>query len=362
MCGMKKTDDALVIARRISEFLCDYAPQFLTDSEHTLKGYKDALVLYFQFLQENGVSPEVLSRLHLEKEWIEPWIVWLKDTRKNSLDTCNNRLASLRRFLEYLAEKDIGMAYLYQDSKRIKRQKCPKKKVSGLTRDAVATMLVTPDTSTRIGRRDLVLLTLLYATAARLDEIRSIKLGDIHLEAAKPYINLHGKGQKIRTAYLLPRAVALLKAYIKETNGQTSGADALLFPSRVSGHGKLTEAALDKRIKIYAAQANSQCKDVPLNAHAHLFRHYVESRKMVSDEEKRRISADPLWITHHFTHPFVRDAKNAIRSVSAVQSLYSCSGRMSLHAFSIAFLFNSVSILAYISVVEQSTCPRRSRI
>lgn len=270
---MKKTDDAPVIARRISEFLCDYAPQFLTGSEHTLKGYKDALVLYFQFLQENGVSPEALSRLHLEKEWIEKWIVWLKDTRKNSPDTCNNRLASFRRFLEYLAEKDIGMAYLYQDSKRIKRQKCPKKKVSGLTRDAVAAMLSAPDTSTRIGRRDLVFLTLLYATAARLDEIRSIKLDDIHLEAAKPYLSLHGKGKKIRTAYLLPRAVALLQAYIKETYGQTGGTDALLFPSRVSGHGKLTEAALDKRIKTYAAQANVHCKDVPRNAHAHLFRH-----------------------------------------------------------------------------------------
>ncbi len=226
---MKKTDDAPVIARRISEFLCDYAPQFLTNSGHTLKGYRDSLVLYFQFLQENGVSAECLSRLHLEKEWIEKWIVWLKDTRKNSPDTCNNRLASFRRFLEYLAEKDISMAYLYQDSKRIKRQKCTKKKVSGLTREAVTAMLAAPDTSTRIGRRDLVFLTLLYATAARLDEIRSIKLGDIHLEAAKPYITLHGKGQKIRTAYLLPRAVALLEAYIKETCGQTAGADTLLF-------------------------------------------------------------------------------------------------------------------------------------
>ena len=72
---MKKTDDAPVIARRISEFLCDYAPQFLTNSGHTLKGYRDSLVLYFQFLQENGVSAECLSRLHLEKEWIEKWIL-----------------------------------------------------------------------------------------------------------------------------------------------------------------------------------------------------------------------------------------------------------------------------------------------
>lgn len=270
---MKKTDDASVIARRISEFLCGYATQFLTSSEHTLKGYKDALVLFFQFLQENGVSPDGLERKHLEKEWIEKWIIWLKEKRGNSPDSCNNRLASFRRFLEYLAEKDIGMAYLYQDARRIKRQKCAKKKVSGLTRDAVTAMLAAPDTGTRIGRRDLVFLTLLYATAARLDEIRSIKVNDIHLDAAKPYINLYGKGQKIRTAYLLPRAVALLKAYIKEVYGHSEGVDSLLFPSRVNGHEKMTEAALDKRVKIYAAKANSECADVPLKTHAHLFRH-----------------------------------------------------------------------------------------
>lgn len=270
---MKKTDDAPVIARRISEFLCNYAPQFLTSSEHTLKSYKDSLILFFQFLQEKGIAPDSLERKHLEKEWIEKWIIWLKENRRNSPDTCNNRLASLRRFLEYLAEKDISMAYLYQDAKRIKRQKCIKKKVSGLTRDAVTAMLAAPDTTTRIGRRDLVFLTLLYATAARLNEVRSIKISDIHLETAKPYINLHGKGRKIRTAYLLPRAVVLVKAYIKEIYGHSLDNDFLLFPSRVNGHEKMTEAALDKRIKIYAVRANFKCADVPLKTHAHLFRH-----------------------------------------------------------------------------------------
>lgn len=271
---MKKNDDALIIVRRISEFLYGYAPQFLTRSEHTLKGYKDSLTLYFQFLQGSGITPGSLSRHHLEKEWIEKWTIWLKDDRKNSPGTCNNRLASIRRFLEFLAEKDIRMEYLYQDARRIKRQKCPKKKVSGLTREAVTAMLEAPDTATAIGRRDLVLLMLLHATAARLDEIRSIKLGHTHLDAAKPYINLHGKGQKMRTAYLLPRAVALLRAYIQEAHGLTPDPERLLFYSRVGGnYGKLTEVALDKRIKKYAMVANSKCKDVPLNAHAHLFRH-----------------------------------------------------------------------------------------
>lgn len=151
--------------------------------------------------------------------------------------------------MEFLAEKDISMAYLYQDSKRIKRQKCVKKKVCGLTRDAVAAMLEAPDTGTKIGRRDLVFLTLLYATAARLNEIHSLKLGDIHLDAGKPYINLLGKGQKIRTAYLLPRAVALLRAYIREVYGKSLLPEALLFPSRVGGHEKLMEADLIKGLK-----------------------------------------------------------------------------------------------------------------
>ena len=78
---MKKTDDALVIARRISEFLCGYAPQVFTSSEHTLKGYKDSLVLFFQFLQEEGIVPDSLERKYLEKDLIEKWIIWLKENR-----------------------------------------------------------------------------------------------------------------------------------------------------------------------------------------------------------------------------------------------------------------------------------------
>jgi integrase len=87
--------------------------------------------------------------------------------------------------------------------------------VEGLTREVVAAILAAPDPSTRTGKRDLVFLTLLYATAARLDEILSIRLSHLYLDAAKPYVNLYGKGNKIRTAYLLPRAVEHIRSYMK---------------------------------------------------------------------------------------------------------------------------------------------------
>ena len=122
--------DAALIGRRVREFLDEYAPQFLTTSDHTLKAYRDALSLYFTFLQSQGGRPTALDRTHLERPWVERWVVWLREVRGNSPDTCNNRLASLRRFLEYLGSKDVDMQYLHLESRQIKRQKLAKTKAS----------------------------------------------------------------------------------------------------------------------------------------------------------------------------------------------------------------------------------------
>lgn len=271
---MKRNNEAYQLAKYISDFLNDYAPSFLTNSPCTLKSYKDALILYVLFLEECGITPNELDRECLESGWIEKWITWLKEKRNCCPDTCNVRLASLRVFLEYTGSRDVGLLYLYQQAKKIKRQKVSKKKVSGLSREAVTAMLKAPDLNTKTGKRDIVFLTLLYATAGRLDEIRSIKISHLNLIAEKPYINLHGKGDKIRTSYLLPRAVAHVKLYLREFHGGHPNPDDYLFYTRVgTERGKLTEAALDKRIKIYATKAHEKCTDVPLKAHAHQFRH-----------------------------------------------------------------------------------------
>ena len=123
---MKKNDEPAKIAYFISDFLNAYAPTFLTNSRHTLKSYKDSLVLYLSFLETENIKPDCFSRECFERAWLEKWILWLKETRQCSADTCNVRLGSLRVFLEYLGEKDIEYLYLYQEAKKIKRQKCTK--------------------------------------------------------------------------------------------------------------------------------------------------------------------------------------------------------------------------------------------
>lgn len=198
----------------------------------------------------------------------------MKYDRKCSPETCNVRLGALRTFIKYLSSRDIEFLYLAQESSIIKRQKCTKKKFTGMSRKAVTAILAAPDTSTKTGKRDLAFMALLYSTAARLDEVRSIKISHLHIESSRPYIVLIGKGGKMRTAYVLPRIVAYIKAYMSEFHDVPLDPEAFLFYSRVGGkHTKLTETALDKRIKLYADIARMQCDEIPPNVHAHQFRH-----------------------------------------------------------------------------------------
>ena len=267
-------NNAVTLSRYISDFLYDYAPNHLTQSECTLKSYKDALTLYVLFLEGEGITPAAFTKVCFERVTIEKWIRWLKERWGCSPDTCNVRLASIRVFLEFVGSRDVGLKYLYQDARDIKRQKCVRKKVNGLTRAAVTEMLSSPDPTTGIGRRDLVFMILLYATAARLDEILSIKISQLHLTGKKPYVIIIGKGGVTRTLYLLPRAVAHIEKYIRDVHGQSADPEAYLFYSATGGkYAKMTEPAIDKRLKKYAIEAHELCPDVPLKIHAHQFRH-----------------------------------------------------------------------------------------
>lgn len=62
-----------------------------------------------------------------------------------------------------------------------------------LTPEKLKHLLSMPDTSTAKGRRHLVLLTVLYDTAARVSELVDICMRDVRLDFPA-VITLHGKG------------------------------------------------------------------------------------------------------------------------------------------------------------------------
>lgn len=270
---MKNNCEALKISKYISDFLGDYAPSYLTNSQHTIKSYKTCLKLYIQFLESKDYSITSFNYNCFKKELIEEWLKWLCNEKHNSAATCNVRLGTLRTFLKYASSKDISLINLYNESLTILRKKGVQKNITGLTRNAVSALLSSPDVSTKIGRRDYTLILLMYSIAARFDEILSIKLEQLHLNQSKPYVIVIGKGSKLRTLYLLPAVVKKLNDYIADFHNSSSTNDYLFYSKINNIHKKLTEPAIVKRLKIYAEIANKKCSEVPLDLHAHQFRH-----------------------------------------------------------------------------------------
>ena len=271
---MKKPDkEAVVIASHISHFLRDYAPKHLTGSQHTIRSYENALTLYVGYLEESGISIEHFGAECFARQKIEDWLTWLSEKRGCSPDTCNNRLASIRAFLKYIASRDVKYADLSADAASIKLRKTARRKVTGLTREAIKTLMEIPDVSSLMGIRDLAFMVLLYATAMRLDEILSLRIQNIHLEG-KAYVNIIGKRNKLRTLYLLPKAVGHIRQYVSLFHGEHPSPDSFLFYSGLKGKNcKLSQPAIAKMLKKYANQGHTVNPEVPLDLHAHQFRH-----------------------------------------------------------------------------------------
>lgn len=162
---MKKTSkEAYELAKHIHNWLHVHAPSIQSNSSHTIRTYSITLSLFVGFLEiKKKIAPCSLNFECFSRDSIEGWILWLKEERGCSPQTCNIRLAALRAFLKYLADRDLSYLVLYQYSTLIPMQKVVRKKVMGMSKDAVKALLSIPDISTKTGQRDLVLLVILYS-------------------------------------------------------------------------------------------------------------------------------------------------------------------------------------------------------
>jgi integrase/recombinase XerD len=275
-------NDALKLAKYYDSWI-DECTQ--VNSLNTIRSYESAMNLYIHFLEDvKGLkSSSFSSSSDFSRETIKEWLVWLKNKRGCGPQSCNVRLASMRAYLQYLGEQNIKYRYLLLESKNIHRMKETKRKVNGMSKSAVKALMSVPDVYTSTGYRDIVLMAFLYGTAARIDEVLSLKVLDLDLNPDNPHATVIGKGYKVRTLYLPPKLVSHLKKYIKKFHGSEPGKDRYLFYSRVKDYqGKISQEAINKRLKKYAAIAHKTCPGVPLDLHAHQFRQYVEFYNMGS--------------------------------------------------------------------------------
>jgi len=144
--------------------------------------------------------------------------------------------------------------------------------VEYITLEAMKFLLEKPDKQTKGGRRNMVLLSLLYDSGARAQELADLKVGDVRV-ASPSTIKLTGKGNKKRIVPLMKPMSELLSQYLKENNlTEPYAFDYPLFCNR--SKNKLTRAGIAYIVKKYAGKAIKKSPGLfPKKLSPHCFRH-----------------------------------------------------------------------------------------
>lgn len=266
---MKPTD----FAKYLTEFLSDYLSTRKNLSKNTIRSYRDTLKLLILYSQEmKNISAEHITLNTLTSEWLTEFLGWLETDRKSSISTRNQRLAAIHSFFRYIQAQEPAGIFHFQKILSIPIKKAQKTIVEYLTSDAIKLLLEQPDRHTPKGRRDLTLLSVLYDSGARVQELIDMKPCDLALQTPA-VVTLTGKGNKIRRVPIMKNTASLLQNYLQETKlNQPSKNDPPPFFSN-SQHNKLTKEGVAYILSKYATSARKVSPIIPVKVKVHMLRH-----------------------------------------------------------------------------------------
>jgi site-specific recombinase XerD len=265
---MKPTD----FAKYLTEFLSVYLPTQKNVSKNTICSYRDTFKLLINFCQEkHEIRVEQITLDVLSSKFITDFLEWLETSRKCSIATRNQRLAAIHSFFRYVQAEEPAGIFNFQKITAIPIKRAKKPVIEHLTPEAIKLLLEQPDKHTKKGRRDLTLISVLYDTGARVQELIDIKVCDITLQTPA-IITLTGKGNKTRRVPIMKNTASLLQNYILENKlDKPWKNEHLLFIN--NQHHKLTKEGIAYIVSKYVESARKTSTIVPSKVKVHMFRH-----------------------------------------------------------------------------------------
>lgn len=265
---MKQTD----FGCQMTSFFTLYLPTRRDLSDNTISSYRDAFKLMLSFSEsKKGIPADKLKLKDFSESFVSDFVNWLAASRGNSAATQKQRLAAIHVFVNYLEARVPDYLMEYQRILDIKVTMHRQPDVGHFTTSQVGAILAAPDVSDTFGRRDMVLLSLMYDSAARVQEICDLTVEDLRLR--KPYaVSISGKGNKTAVVPLMRETVDVLKKYLSESKlDNPSKGNSPLF-SNHSGE-KLTRAGVTYILKKHCDAARIRDPSFPKKVSPHMLRH-----------------------------------------------------------------------------------------
>jgi integrase/recombinase XerD len=262
---MKKYMGAMV-----TDFFCRYLSNEAGLSGNTLKSYRDTFVLYIKYLEKCGAcKPKNFDMSAFTADKASKFLDWLESERGCGVSTRNQRLAALKAFCNYVIRRSPENCKGCQDILQLRVKRAPTATVEYLSKDSVASILNQPVHSTLEGIRDLALLSFMYETGCRVQELIDAHLGDISFRKPNT-VTLTGKGKKTRVVPISTNASEIIRQYV-DRHGITRP-DQPLFSNR--SDKPLSRSGVSYILNKHLQSAKKVDPNVIIKSiHPHVFRH-----------------------------------------------------------------------------------------
>ncbi len=265
---MKLTDFAI----RLTQFLGEYLPAQRDVSPNTIKSYRDAFTLLLRYFRDQcGLAPEKVILDSFDVPRLLAFLDDLQTTRNCCTRTRNHRLCALHAFFRFLQTEAPERILQCQQILAIPLQRIAPPPVQYLSRESLAVLLAQPNLKSNRGLRDAALLSLLYDSGARVQELIDLCVRDVRLDAPAQ-LRLTGKGRKTRIVPLLSNMVELLEVYLREHRlDRANRVDSPLFINQRGEH--LSRSGVRYILEKYTKQARLEADLVLPKVTPHTYRH-----------------------------------------------------------------------------------------
>ena len=296
----------------LASFFNDYLKLQRGLRPNSIKSYADAMRLLLQFAAANGKKRITQLGLDdLDGDLVSQFLNSLGESRGNAAQSRNQRLAALRTFYEYIAQRFPDRLGQSQRVAAIPRKRAQPPETIFLERDEVEGTLARLPAEGRNALRDRTLLLFLYNTGARVQEAADLRATDIDLKPT-PHAHLHGKGDKWRVCPLWDETATLLSKLTTVT-GTASSPERPVFTGATDA--ALTRFGIYKIIRRYTAHVVKKRADGRLRPISpHVWRHSTAVHLLESGAEVNVIRA---WLGHSSLETTNRYAEITLRTKRA---------------------------------------------
>lgn len=282
----------------LSEFI-SYLSLEKNYSKHTIKAYENDLLEFSNFCLS---SYDIHDIDIIEYNIVRFWIVELSESKINNR-SINRKIASLKAYFKFLQKIEVTDVNPLNKHRALKTAKKVEIPFSELEMEKVLSQIEYKEDFE--GKRDELLIHVLYVTGMRRAEVIALKVLDVNFEAMT--IKVLGKRNKERIIPMLLETKEKFIDYLKGRESLREVADEETMFLTKSGN-KLYETLVYRLIKKYFREVSSKVKTSP-----HILRHTFATHLLNKGADlnavKELLGHSSLASTQVYTHNSIAELK-----------------------------------------------------